>query len=191
MEPNRKEHRLSCISPGPTAEVEHPTAEVEHPTAEVEHHGVSAGVLNRTPRGGPGSTLGGAPEQLPAVVPKRWPRRQAGVTLIGFLILAGLFGVIGFAVIKLVPMYMRNLTLTAVLKEVSDELGGRSATPGAIRVALGKRFDIEGIELPPENVKITQMRDGYQVRIQYEARAHYLSDIWLLVTFDKQVDIRR
>jgi hypothetical protein len=88
-------------------------------------------------------------------------------------------------------MYMRNLALTSVLTDISAELGGKSATPGAIRSALGRRFDVEGIELPPENVKITQVRDGYQVRIQYEARAHYISDIWLLVTFDKQVDIRR
>jgi hypothetical protein len=121
----------------------------------------------------------------------RLGRRQAGVTLIGFLVLAALFGVIGFAVIKVVPMYMRNLALTSVLTDISAELGGKSATPGAIRSALGRRFDVEGIELPPENVKITQVRDGYQVRIQYEARAHYISDIWLLVTFDKQVDIRR
>lgn len=122
---------------------------------------------------------------------KSAPRRQAGITLIGFLMLAALFGVVGFGVIKLVPMYMRNLTLTTVLKEVSNELSGQAATPGAIRVALNRRFDVEGIELPPENVKISQVRDGYQVRIQYEARSHYFSDIWLLVTFDKQVDIRR
>lgn len=123
--------------------------------------------------------------------PMRAPRRQAGLTLIGFLMLAALFGVVGFGVIKLVPMYMRNLTLTTVLKEVSTELSGQAATPGAIRVALNRRFDVEGIELPAENVKISQVRDGYQVRIQYEARSHYFSDIWLLVTFDKQVDIRR
>jgi hypothetical protein len=121
----------------------------------------------------------------------RAPRRQAGITLIGFLLLAALFGVVGFGVIKLVPMYMRNLTLTTVLKDVSNELSGQAATPGAIRVALNRRFDVEGIELPVENVKISQVRDGYQVRIQYEARSHYFSDIWLLVTFDKQVDIRR
>jgi hypothetical protein len=102
-----------------------------------------------------------------------------------------LFGVVGFAVIKLVPMYMRNLTLATVLKDVSTELGGKSATPGSIRSALNRRFDVEGIELAPDDVKIDQVRDGFQVHIQYESRAHYISDIWLLVTFDKQVDIRR
>ncbi|HEU4617681.1 MAG TPA: DUF4845 domain-containing protein [Gammaproteobacteria bacterium] len=93
--------------------------------------------------------------------------------------------------IKLVPMYMRNVTLATVLTDVRNEMNGKGATPGAIRSAINRRFDIEGIELPADNVKINQVRDGYQVRIQYEARAHYVSDIWLLVTFDKQVDIRR
>jgi hypothetical protein len=168
MEPNRKEHRLSCAGVPSAAAVHHRPWPAPR-AASPRQHGLS------TNRGSSSSPH----------------RRQAGVTLIGFLLLAGLFGVVGLAVIKLVPMYMRNLTLTTVLTDISNELSGKAATPGAIRVALGKRFDIEGIELPPENVKITQIRDGYQVRIEYEARAHYVSDIWLLVTFDKQVDIRR
>lgn len=117
--------------------------------------------------------------------------RQAGITLIGFLILASLFGAVGFAAIRLVPMYMQNMRLSTVLEDVRKELDGTSATAGAIRSALGKRFDIEGIELPREDVKITQVGTGYQVHIRYEGRAHYISNIWLLVTFDKQVDIRR
>lgn len=118
-------------------------------------------------------------------------RRQSGITAIGFLILASLFGVVGFAGLKLVPMYIQNMRLNTVLEDVRDELDGKNSTPGAIRVAVGKRFDVEGITLPRENVKIDQVRNGYQLSIQYENRAPFIADIWFLVAFDKQVEIRR
>ncbi len=118
-------------------------------------------------------------------------RRQAGITLIGFLVLASLFGLVGFAGLKLVPMYMQYYRLDTVLSDVQKELDGRNPTPGQIRTALNRRFDVEGIQLPRDSVNITQSRNGYSVQIQYESRARYIADIWLLVTFDKQVEIRR
>ena len=122
---------------------------------------------------------------------RRRPGRQAGITLIGFLLLAGLCGIVGFAGIRLVPMYIKNMTLSKVLDDVKHEFDGKGASSVAIRNALGRRFDIEGIDLPRDDVKISQSGDGYQVRIQYENRAHYVADIWLVLAFDKQVQIRR
>lgn len=119
------------------------------------------------------------------------PRRQAGVTAIGFLLLAILFGTVGFAALRLVPMYIENFTLGKALDDVRGQLDGQGATSVSIRGALERRFDIEGIELPREDVKINQVQDGYQVRIRHENRAHYIADIWLVVVFDKQVQIRR
>jgi len=121
----------------------------------------------------------------------RGRREQAGITAIGFLILAGLFGLVGYAALKLVPIYMQNMRLTTVLNDVRDELDGSGATPGQIRNAVGRRFDVEGITLPRENVKIDQASNGYQLRIEYDNRTPFLADIWFLVTFDKQVEIRR
>ena len=117
--------------------------------------------------------------------------RQAGITVIGFMILACLVGVVGLGAIKVVPMYLQNMRLSQVLESTQEELTGNSPTPSSIRNALARRFAVEGIRLPPENLKITQGKTGYDVRIQYENRAPYVADIWLLVEFDKQVEIRR
>jgi hypothetical protein len=118
-------------------------------------------------------------------------KRQTGVTVIGFLILATLFGVVGFAGLKLVPMYLQNMRLSTVLQDVQNELSGKGATPAAIQREINKRFAVEGIRLPIDQVKINQGRNGYEVRIQYENRAPYVADVWLLVAFDKRVEIRR
>ena len=122
-------------------------------------------------------------------VPAR--HRQGGITVIGFLILASLFGVVGLGAMKLVPMYLQNMRLSTVLEDLQTQFSGKEVTPANIQRELDKRFVVEGIKLPRDNVKINQGKNGYQVRIQYENRAPYVADIWLLVAFDKQVEIRR
>ncbi len=117
--------------------------------------------------------------------------RQRGITVIGFVILAVLFGVVGLAAIKVLPMYISNMRLSRVLEDTAAELGGKSTDPVSIRREIYKRFSIEDVNLPPDNLKIAQSKNGYSVRIQYENRVPYIADVWLLIVFDKQVEIRR
>jgi hypothetical protein len=117
--------------------------------------------------------------------------RQRGITVFGFLILAVAFGVIGLAAIKVTPMYIKNMRLARVLEDTQQELDGMSPTPASIRSVILKRFSVEDIDLPPEEIKIAQSRNGYTVRIQYENRAPYIADVWLLIVFDRQVEIKR
>jgi hypothetical protein len=116
--------------------------------------------------------------------------RQDGITVIGFLILASLVGVVGLGALKLVPMYMQNMRLSTILEDMQSEFNGEP-TPVGIQREIYKRLTVEGINLPTDNIKINQGKNGYQVRIQYENRAPYVADVWLLVAFDKQVEIRR
>jgi hypothetical protein len=117
--------------------------------------------------------------------------RQRGITVLGLLILAALVGVVGLAAMKLTPMYIMNMKLSRVLEDTSREFSAREVTPNSIRLELGKRFSIEDVNLPADNIKIAQSKNGYSVRIQYENRAPYVADIWLLVVFDKQVEIKK
>jgi hypothetical protein len=116
---------------------------------------------------------------------------QSVVTAIGFIVLALVFGLIGLAALKVVPLYLQKLTVSRVLADI--EQAGRSGgqTALGIRSELENRLTIESINVPRENVKITQVRDGFQVRIQQEARAQFLGDLWFLVVVDEQVEIQR
>jgi hypothetical protein len=116
--------------------------------------------------------------------------RQGGITVIGFMILACLFGVVGLAVLKVAPMYMQNMRLATILDDMQAQFNGEPS-PTTIERELYKRLNVEGINLPQDNIKIAQGKNGYQVRIRYENRAPYVADVWLLVAFDKQVEIRR
>jgi hypothetical protein len=116
---------------------------------------------------------------------------QAGITAIGFIVLALLFGVIGLAALKVVPLYIQKLTVARVLADIEE--GGRSGgtTAQGIRNDLEARLIPESINIPRENVKITQVRDGFQVRIQQEARSQFVGSLWFVVVIDEQVEIRR
>jgi hypothetical protein len=118
-------------------------------------------------------------------------RRQAGITALGFLILATLVGVVGLAALKVTPMYIKNMRMNTVLENVQKELNGQNTTPIAIRQAIAKQFSVNDINMDIDAIKITQAGQGYAVRVAYENRAPYVADIYLVVAYDKQVEIRR
>jgi hypothetical protein len=116
---------------------------------------------------------------------------QRGMTVLGFLVIAALCGVVGLAAIKVTPMYIKNMRLSQVLTDTQSELNGKGVSAQNIRVEIAKRFSIEDINLPIESIKIAPSSNGFSVRIQYENRVPYFADLWLLTIFDKQVEIRR
>jgi hypothetical protein len=118
-------------------------------------------------------------------------RSQAGITALGFLCLATLVGVVGLAVVKITPIYIKNMRMDTILDDVERELSGQNPTPVTIRQEIAKRFSIEDINMDVDALKITQVQNGFSVRVAYEERAPYVADVYLLVAYDKQVEIRR
>ena len=116
---------------------------------------------------------------------------QAGITALGFLILAILVGVIGFAVMKVTPMYIKNMRMNTIMNDVQRDLSGQSPTPQSIRNELSRRFSVEDINLDIDAMKITQSKNGYTLHVQYDERASYIANMYLVVAYDNQVEITR
>ena len=121
----------------------------------------------------------------------RTRRSQAGITALGFLILGLLVAVVAFAVLKVTPMYIKNMRMSTILDDVQKELSGAGPTPATIRNELFRRFSIEDMRLDSDSLKITQTKNGYTLRVQYDERASYIANMYLLVAYDKQVEITR
>jgi len=102
-----------------------------------------------------------------------------------------LVGVVGLAGIKIVPMYIMDLKLSKALEGISEDLNGKEVSPQSIQYALAKRFSVEDVNLPKDSIKVAPSKNGFAVHIQYENRASYLGDVWLMVVFDKTVEIRK
>jgi multidrug efflux pump subunit AcrA (membrane-fusion protein) len=119
------------------------------------------------------------------------PRRQAGITAIGFLILASVFGLVGFAGIKLAPLFMQKATIGTVMADLKAEYDGTGTATGTIRRNLVQRLYLEGIRVRPDDVVITPSTNGYTVGLKYDNRTSFLGGVSFVVEVDQQIEIRR
>jgi hypothetical protein len=122
---------------------------------------------------------------------RRAYHHQAGITVLGFLILAAVFGTVGMAGLKIFPLYMERMRIGTVLEDLQDELGIGGNTAQSIRTALENRLYIENLELPREEIDVRQGDSGYLVAVNREAKASFVADLWFVVEIDKQVEISR
>ena len=119
-------------------------------------------------------------------------RRQGGLTLIGFLLVAAFVGFIGLAVIKIVPLYMQKMRIDTVLSDIKDELSTGGNTPASIKNSLDDHFYIEALkDLTADEYKIERSTNGFTVTINREARAPFFADLYFVVVIDEQVEISR
>jgi len=116
-------------------------------------------------------------------------RRQAGITLIGMLFLAAVFGAIGLAVLKIVPLYLVKMRVDTVLEDVQTELGAGSNTIQSIRNALEARFYIENVKVERDEIEIARQGEGYRVAVNKESRTQFFGDLWFVVVIDSQIEI--
>jgi len=130
--------------------------------------------------------------------------RQQGVTAIGFIVIAAIIAIFGFAALKLVPIYLQQMKVASVLRDVKSNLDGQNPSITEIRSAIGKRFNIEMLnrkvftgnsdiarEIGPKDVKIGKTEDGFMVQISYEDREPYLANLYLVAVVDNSIEINR
>ena len=117
--------------------------------------------------------------------------RQAGITFIGLLFLVVVFGAVGFAVLRIVPLYMERMQIGTVLDDVENELATGGNTIVAIRNALESRFYIDNVDIKANEMEVVREGDGYVIRVNKELRAPFVADLWFLVLVDEQVQIAR
>ncbi len=118
-------------------------------------------------------------------------RHQAGITALAALMLAAVFGLVGLATIKVTPLYIQGMRVRTVLADLKEEVDGKGTTASALRFELSSRLYVEGVTLSRDDVKITPAPSGYRLRVQYDSRTRFLSDIWFLVVIDEQIEIQR
>ena len=115
--------------------------------------------------------------------------RQKGVTAIGWLFLLTPLVIVGYAGIRLAPVYLNYMKVSKAMETTSTEIKG-GATPTTIRNSLDKHFDIDMIEYPTtKDMKITRDGGAWVLECAYEDDAPLFSNLSLHVVFDKKVRI--
>ena len=114
--------------------------------------------------------------------------RQTGITFIGWLFLLTPVALVGYAGIRLVPMYLNYMKVAKALEQTASENTGETTlNVDSVRRALDKRFDIDGVTYP-ETSSISVARDGthWVLTADYEDSAPMFAGISLLVHFEKR-----
>jgi Tfp pilus assembly major pilin PilA len=118
--------------------------------------------------------------------------RQQGMTLIGMVLVAIIAGIFVLAGIRLTPIYLENMKVSSALDAMKKDLDGSNAGPGQIRTSLERRFDIDDVKsIRPRDVAIERSANGYTVKADYEGRAPFLGNVFLVVEFKKSVEVLR
>jgi hypothetical protein len=113
-------------------------------------------------------------------------KEQDGGALIVVVLCIAFFGMIGFLVLKLAPVYIEHFGVTSSLASMeNDSLHGRSISE--LRTLLDKRLrinDVHRVNAADADIKTKPRMTT--IRLAYEVQVPLMSNIDLLVTFDDQ-----
>jgi Domain of unknown function (DUF4845) len=118
---------------------------------------------------------------------------QRGITFIGWLILLVPIAVVGYAGIRLVPVYLNYMNVSKALSLVVSEAKSSSGglNPVVLRTSVEKNFDVQSIEHPStKDLDIHREGDHMVIIADYEDVVPMFGNVSLLVQFHKQVEMQ-
>ena len=119
-------------------------------------------------------------------------RTQRGMTLIGFIMVLAVVGVLIYMGMKLVPMYSEYYSLKQALSSLAREPGITDNDPAKIKDLLFRRLDISyASSIKPEHVKIVRKDAGYLMTVAYEVRKPLIANVDVVGRFDTVQELRR
>ncbi len=118
--------------------------------------------------------------------------RQAGITAVGFLMLALFIGLFAFAAIRLTPVYLNYIKIAGVLDGVYKEFDSQNPSRAAIRTSIRRRFDVESVGvIVAKDIKVITDSGGFLVEAVYDHKAPFIANVSFSVHFEKNVLVRR
>jgi hypothetical protein len=116
---------------------------------------------------------------------------QRGMTFVGLLCILALVGVIGYAGLRLVPLYLNYMKVARSMDVTAAEFKGENADQGGIRRSLEKHWQIEDISgVEAKEVEIIKDDNGLSLHVAYDDSAPYIQNVSLAVHFDKTVKVQ-
>jgi len=114
--------------------------------------------------------------------------RQRGVTFIGWIVLLTPLAMVGYAGVRLMPVYLNYMKVVRALSLVASDASGNN-NPQAIRTTIDKHFEIDMVDYPTaKDIKVTKnAAGGWDVEASYDDEAPLFANISLHVVFDKTV----
>ena len=127
----------------------------------------------------------------PTMIGRPLPR-QAGITAVGFLLLALFIGLFAFATIRLTPVYLNYMKVAGVIDGVFKEFDGQNPSRSAIVTSIRRRFDVESVSvITARDIKVINEGGGFKVEAVYDHTTPFIANVSFTVHFDRRVLVRR
>ncbi len=116
-------------------------------------------------------------------------RKQRGYSIISWIIIIGLAGIVTVMGLRIVPVYMDYGSVKHVMDGLVEDAELRGASPVEIKSVIGKRFQMNNLyDLNDKNaVKLQTLSDGTQVTVHYQVKGPIYGNLEFVATFDYQV----
>lgn len=120
----------------------------------------------------------------------RLPSRQAGMTLIGFLMMFLLIGFFALLTLKLAPIYLEHFKISTSLESLKKEPDIGAKTKEQILLMLAKRWEINMVNAVTEKDVVFKREPGkLKVQIAYEVTTPIMGNVEALVYFDDAIEV--
>lgn len=117
--------------------------------------------------------------------------KQAGITLIGFLVVLAVAGFFAYMAMKLVPAYIEYAGVVKAMNQISSEgVDGKSIDEirRELMFKLGFQY-VDDATVHPSDITIGQGASGNELRVSYDKQVPFIYNIDFLIHFDKSVPV--
>lgn len=115
---------------------------------------------------------------------------QRGMTAIGWMLVLGLIAFFTLITLRLVPLYIEFGKVASVLEALPNESGIQGMPRSEIITIVTKRFDVNDVRnVDPKLVKVSKEKGKTVISIAYERREHLVSNVDVVASFEKQVEV--
>lgn len=122
-------------------------------------------------------------------------KKQAGMTLISWVIVLGLIGFFVTLAMRLVPMYQEYYGVVQIMEGMEKEITNNNLTKKQVKTLLAKRFNTGYISsVQDEHIELLRGKNNVHVDkiiIDYEVREPFLAHISLVGSFNIEAQAKQ
>lgn len=109
--------------------------------------------------------------------------KQSGASSLGIMAVIVVIAALVTVGVKVGPLYMDNMSLNSAIKSAASK-DFHSLSPGEIREALKKTFQVNSINVNPKKFEIEKTEKTTTLTYKHEERANVFANVDVIVTFE-------
>ncbi len=118
-------------------------------------------------------------------------KKQAGVGLVGVLIIVGVFSVIGFFTARVGLVYFNHYQIQSILDRLEREQSVEQRSKAEIRHFITKYFALNSIDyIKREEVRLEQQVGSINVQLDYEVVKPVVGNLSFLISFSETKNLK-